>query len=169
MQKLIRTLAVLLTFGIATTPLVACKKREDKAQEEAAKAKKEADEKAAQAERERKEADAKAAAAAAEAEKKAAEANAEVVKNLQKDVDAADRKITDLKEREAKATGATKKNAEAAAAEVDKRREAVKTSLTALQNATGAAWAGARTQAESDLAALNKAIDNFDDTLKAKK
>ena len=147
-------LAVALTVGVA-----ACG---NKAEE----AKKEADQKAAEAAKSAKEADDKAAAAKKEADDKAAKANAEIKAKLQKDLDAADRKAVYLKEKAAKITGATKKNADAAVTELDTRHAAAKASIAKLDTATGAAWETQKVAVESDIAALNKAVDSLETTLK---
>jgi colicin import membrane protein len=144
-------LAVALTVGVA-----ACG---NKAEE----AKKEADQKAAEA---AKEADDKAAAAKKEADDKAAKANAEIKAKLQKDLDAAERKAVYLKEKAAKVTGATKKNADAAVTELDTRSAAAKASVAKLDTSTGAAWETQKVAVESDIAALNKAVDSLETTLK---
>lgn len=166
MKHLTRTLVLLLSMGFATTTVVGCKKSDTKAQDEAVKARKEADDKAAEAAKAKKEADEKTAVAQKEAADKAIAANAEVRMALQKDIDAADRKLTYLKEKAAKATGAMKKNADAAAAEVDKRREAVKTNMASLEAATGDAWTTAKGQVEADIAALNKSVETLETSLK---
>lgn len=134
----------------------------------AEEAKKEADQKAAEAAKTAKEAEDKASAAKVEAEAKVAKANAEIKTKLQKDIDAAERKATYLKEKAAKVTGAAKKNADAAVAELDTRHATAKASLAKLDTATGAAWDTAKVGVESDIAALNKAVESLETTLKAK-
>ena len=152
-----RVVAVLL--AVATSSSVGCSKN-DKADE----AKKEAD----QAAKSAKEADDKAAAAKKEADDKAAKANAETKTKLQKELDAADRKAAYLKEKASKATGATKKNVDAAVAEVDRRDATAKASIAKLDPANTTAWDPQKTAVESDIAALNKAVDSVETTLKAK-
>jgi len=71
-----------------------------------------------------------------------------------------------LKEKVAKATGTKRKNADAAAAEVDTRVATVKTDLANLTSAAGTAWDTTKTQVEADQAALNKATDNLETTVK---
>src|SRR4051812_25079885 len=92
----------------------------------AAEAQKKADQLAAEAASAQKVADEKAAGEKKAADEKATKANAEAKTRLQKDADAADRKITYLKEKVAKATGPAKKNADAAAGEVDTRQATLK-------------------------------------------
>lgn len=150
-------LALALTIGTA-----ACG---NKAEE----AKKEAEAKAVEAAKAAKEADEKAVAAKKEADDKAAKMNAEGKAKLQKDFDAAGRKATYLKEKAAKATGPAKKNADAAVAEFDTRDAAAKASIAKMDGATGAAWDAAKVAAESDIAALNKAVESLETTLKAAK
>ena len=126
------------------------------AAEASAKAQKDAEEKAAAALRE------------AEEAKKMAKEHADAASALQKDLDAVYRKLTYLKERGAKAPANKKKNIEAAQAEVDKRAEAVRTSLGKLGTETGATWTAAKTEVEAGLVALKAAMDNFETTVTGK-
>lgn len=160
------TSKILVTLLLATAGLGACKKGEEKAQQQAQKARDDADQKARDAAKAAQEADTKAAAAAKETADAAAKDAAEARDKLQKSFDASDRKASALKEKLAKATGLTRKNATAAAAEVDRRRAAVTASFASLSSATGTAWATAKTQVEADTAALDKAIDALETTLK---
>lgn len=162
----IRLIVLAIFIGTYATTIVACKKNEDKAQAEGTTARKEVDEKAAEAVKAAKEAEDRAAAAQKEADDKAMKASAEARATYQKGIDDAERKITYLKEKAGKAKGAMKKNADAAATEVDKRHEMAKASVSKLETATGAAWATAKTQVETDIEALNKSIDGFEATLK---
>ena len=150
-------LAIAIAIGVA-----ACG---NKAEE----AKKEADQKAAEAAKSAKEADDKAAAAKKDADDKTAKANSVVKAKLQKDLDAADRKAVYLKEKAAKLTGAPKKNADAAVTELDTRHAAAKASVAKLDTATGAAWDTQKVAVESDIAALNKAVESLETTLKGAK
>lgn len=156
MQNYVR---VMLLAVAVSTASVGCGNK-------AAEAQKEADQKAAEAAKAQAVADEKAATEKKEAEATALKANAETKVKLQKDVDAANRKITYLKEKVAKATGAMKKNADAAATEVDTRTATVKADMAKLDGATGTAWDTAKTQVEADTAALNKAVDALEATLK---
>ncbi len=160
------TSKILVTLLLATSGLGACKKGEDKAQQEAQKARDDADQKARDAAKAAQEADAKAAAAAKETADAAAKDAAEARDKLQKSIESSDRKATSLKEKVAKATGTIRKNADAAAAEVDKRRAAVSASLSNLSSAAGTAWNTAKLQVEADIAALDKSIDGLETTLK---
>ncbi len=140
----------------------------DKAEE----ARREADSKTADATKEAREAQ-EAAAKAVAAQKVATDetaraAHTEARAKMQKDVEAADRKITYLKEKAAKATGAAKKNADTAVAELDKRRDTVRADLAKLDLETGAAWDTAKAGAERSLTALNQAVDNLETTVAAK-
>jgi colicin import membrane protein len=149
-----RPLLVALTLACS----VACNKGEE---EEAAR-------KAAAAEQEAREAQAKANAAKLEAEQEAATARtarAESRDKLQKDLDAHERKAAHLKEKAAAAKGATKKNADAAVVELDKRRDTAKASLTKLSDYTAAAWDDTREAAEDDVEAVGKAVDSLESTL----
>ncbi len=167
-QRIMRnvTSKIVMAVLLTTAGLGACKKGEDKAQHEADKARDDADQKARDAAKAAQDADAKAAAAAKETADAAAKDAADARDKLQKAIDASDRKASSLKEKLAKATGTVRKNADAAAAEVDKRRAAVNASLANLGSATGTAWATARTQVEADTAALDKSIDALETTLK---
>ena len=153
-------------LSMSATAMVACKKDVDKAQEDAVKARKEADDRAAEAAKAAREASDKAVAAQKEVSDQAMKASAEARALYQKGIDDAERKLTYLKNKAAKAKGTMKKNAEAAAAEVDKRHQAAKASLAKLETATGTAWDTAKSQAETDIAALNKSVDVFEATLK---
>ena len=84
---------------------------------------------------------------------------------LQSAFDASDRKFNALQEDAAKATGAKKKKADAAAAEVTKREAAAMASIAKLRDATGAAWETTKTQVEADTVALDKAIVALEATL----
>ncbi len=61
-----------------------------------------------------------------------------------------------------------KKNAEAAAAELDKRWEAAKASLAALDPAKGADWDAAAAKVEAETIKVNEAIDALEASLKKK-
>ncbi len=156
----IRAHLLVLAIAVCTVGVGCANKAEE--------AKKEADQKAAEAAKTAKEADDKAAAAKKEAEDKAAKANVEVKTKLQKDIDAAGRKATYLKEKAAKVTGAAKKNADAAVAELDTRDAAAKASLAKLDASSTTTWDTQKVAVESDIAALNKAVDSLETTLKAK-
>lgn len=149
-----------LGLSIAMASLTAC--NDHKAEE----AKKEADQKAAEAAKSAKEAEDKAAEAKREADVQATKAHAEAKTALQKDIDAAGRKATYLREKGAKLTGAAKANGDAAITEMTNRETAAKTSLAKLDTATGAAWDSAKLAVESDIAALNKAVDAAETTIK---
>lgn len=156
--------AAILALGICvmTTGTVACG---NKAEE----AKKEADTKAAEALKTVKEAEDKAAAAKKEADDKLTKLNIEAKTKLGKDIDAADRKASNLKEKATKLTGAAKKNTEAAVAELDKRYATAKASLAKLDTLTGADWDAAKKSAEADIEALNRAVESLETTIKAAK
>lgn len=94
-----------------------------------------------------------------------AKANKLAHDRLQRDFDVSDRRFNPLKEKVAKATGAKKTTADAAAAEVTKRETTVMASIAKLREATGAEWNTTRTQVEADLAALDTAIDALETAL----
>ncbi len=85
---------------------------------------------------------------------------------LQSDFDDADRKFIALKEQVATATGAKKKNADAAVAEVTKREATVMAGIAKLRDATGAQWDATKTQVDADALALDKAIVALETSLK---
>lgn len=157
-MRIVRALLVGLAL---TTAVAACGNKEEEAR-------KEAEAKAAEAAKAAKEAQEKAAKEEAEAQAKIAKANGEIKAKLQKDIDAAGRKATYLKEKAAKATGAAKKNADAAVAELDARDATAKSDLAKLDAATGDAFNTAKNTVEADIAALNKAVDSLETTLKGK-
>lgn len=100
--------------------------------------------------------------AAADAEKVHAETGAQ----LQKDFDAADRRFNELEVKAASATGAAKKRATTAIADVNAREKAAMASIAKLRDATGAGWDTTKAQVDSDMVALNQAIDALENTLK---
>ncbi len=85
---------------------------------------------------------------------------------LQKGYDDADRKLTYLKEKVAKAKGAAKKNADAALVEVEKRATAAKESIAKITGAAADNLATLKTGAESDVAAFIESVDALETTLK---
>ncbi|HEY0249913.1 MAG TPA: hypothetical protein VGC41_00215 [Kofleriaceae bacterium] len=155
--------ALLLALIITIT---GCGNKQEKANKEADKAQKEAADKSAEAAKAQADADAKAAKAKDEAAAAAAKNIADARTSIQKDFDDADRKATSLREKVAKATGAKKKNADAAAMEVDTRTATAKASLDKFNAATADTLEAVKTQASSDVAALSKAVDNLEKTVK---
>jgi colicin import membrane protein len=153
-----RVIAVLLVFGLSSF-IVGCKNKEEEA-------KREAELHSAQVAKEGEEARAKEEARKKAEAEAATKARTDARGKVQKEIDAADRKLAYLKEKLAKATGPKKKNAEAAAAEVTKRRDAAVASAAKLETDTTTPVETERSTAEADVAALNKAIDNLEATLK---
>jgi hypothetical protein len=152
-------LAIMLTFA-------ACGNKQDKANEEATKAQTKADDKAIEAAKAQKEADDKAVTAKQTADAADAKALADARDRVHKDFDAADRKLASFKEKVVKATGTQRKNADAAAAEADTREAAARTSLAKLDAVAATDLTAAKTQADADIAALDKSIDSVESTLK---
>ena len=149
-------------LSLALCGSVACNKSE---QQDAAQAQREAEAKARSAQQE---ANGKIAEAKAEAEKaavSAATARNEAKANLQKDLDAVDRKVTALKERGATVKGAAQKNFAAAQVEVERRRSTVQADLRKLEAEAGASWDAARASAETDLASLKQSVDSLENTI----
>ena len=157
-----------LIIGLVAGALAAsgCGNKEEKAREEAAKAQKEADDKSVEAAKAQREADDKAVAAKREADAAMTKTHDDARDKLRKDYDASDRKLASLREKVAKATGVKRKNANAALTEVETRVATVKGEMAGLSANAGTAWDTAKTQIEADQAALDKAIDNLETTLK---
>jgi hypothetical protein len=122
-----------------------------------------------------KEADAEAAAKAAKeaddqasAARKAARSNAETKKKLQKEIDAGDRRAVYLKEKAAKASGVTKKSADAAIADIDTREATAKVDMAKLDPDDATSWDTQRSAVEADIAAVKKAVDSLETIVEAK-
>jgi len=159
-MKLTRILVVVGLLAVGTT---ACDKGEDTAKLQ--EAQREAAEKVAEADREAAVKKTEAEGELREMEEKATAARNEARAEIQKDLAAADRKATDLKERLAKAKGKVKLNGDAASAEYEKRRAVAERGLESLTTATGTAWEGLKAQVEKDVDAVEAALDSFDKTI----
>lgn len=160
LRQVARVLSMLVVASALSSFGVGCG---NKAKEEEAKQAAEAQAQAA------KEAAQKATDAAKKAEEEALNAqHAAEQKKLQSQFDASDRKSTYLKEKAAKSTGNAKKNADAAVAELDKRRTTASESLKSVQSATGAAWDAAKAKAEEDIAAYGKSVESLEQTIASK-
>jgi hypothetical protein len=149
-------------LSLVLTAAVACNKSE---QQDAAQAQSDAETKARSAQQEANEKIAEAKAEAEKAATKAATARTEAKANLQKDVDAVDRKVAALKERGTTVKGAVQKNFAAAQLEVERRRSTVQADLRKLEAEAGADWDATRTSAETDLASLKQSVDSLENTL----
>jgi hypothetical protein len=145
----------------ALLALGACKDK----QEEAVSARETAAKKETEAREARREAEAKEEESERETEKQFAKDRADLRERLRKDVDAAERKIAHLREKMTDLKGAARKNAEAASHEVDLRKARVEAAFDRVDNAVASQYEAAKIQLESDLAALNKAVDGFDNTI----
>jgi len=148
--------AVVLSFALSG--FAACDNKE-KAQAQAAQAKREADEKAAAT---IKEAEAKLATEKAEIEAKAAKARAEARAEIQKQVDQAEKDLAALKEKAGKAKGAAKKKAELALVDLDKNHESFKANMARLDTVAGDAWDKTKAEIDMDLSKLRASISDFD-------
>jgi hypothetical protein len=137
-------------------------------QAEAEKAQREAAERAEKAQLEANEKIIEARRDGEKAANDAAQARNDARTSLQKDVDAVDRKISYLKEHATEAKGAAKKNAEAAAAEAEKRRATLRQDFNKLGTETGAAWDSAKAEVERDITALKAAVDSWESTITGK-
>jgi len=160
-----RTRLAVFTFVVPVLMASAACDNKEKEQAAAAEKTRELDEKAS---RERREADEKAEAAKRDVADSARQSAAEARAALQKDLDAADRKFAYLKTKAATATGAAKKNVEAAMNEADQRRGKVGTELKKLESESGAAWDAAKVTATQSISALNQAIDSLETTVTGK-
>jgi hypothetical protein len=157
----LRRVALCLGVVALGLPLGCDKKDQQKAEEDQRAA-------AAKAQEAQLEANEKVAEARREGEKVANEAartRNEAKVSFQKDVDAVDRKIADLKGRAATAVGAAKKNAAAAMTETDSRRSTLQTDLRKLETESGAAWDTAKADVSRDITAVKAAVDSFEGTV----
>jgi hypothetical protein len=157
MKKHNRVMLVAIGLTLATT---ACNR-----------GKAEAERKAAEAQQRAQEATITAGQMQAQAEEAARSraAHAEARSKLQKDFDAHERKAAYLKEKAAKATGAARKNADAAIAEYEARRTSAKASLNHLSDDAAPTWDATKKTAEDDIAAVGRAVDALEQTLTKKK
>lgn len=162
MNNTLVRLAYVTGVAALSVGLSACNKS---SQQEAEKAERDATQKAEQAQLEANE---KISAARRDAEKAAndaAQARGETRGELQKDVDAVDRKIAYLKERAVDVKGAAKQNAAAAQTEAEKRRTTLRDDFHKLETETGAAWDSAKTAVERDITSLKAAVDSWESTI----
>jgi colicin import membrane protein len=163
MDKPPTSVAFLAGASLATfLTLAGCNKP---SQEDAEKAQREATEKA---ERARVEAAEKISEARRDAEKAAndaAKARGDARGELQKDVDAVDRKISYIKERAVEVKGTAKKNADVAQAEAEKRRTTLRDDFRKLETETGAAWDSAKADVERDIKSLKDSVDSWESTV----
>jgi hypothetical protein len=153
-----------ITFACGMT-LAGCNKS---SQAEAEQAQRDAAEKAEAARIEAAEKISEARRDAEKAANDAARARGEARGELQKDVDAVDRKISYLKERQVSVKGNAKKNADVAQAEVEKRRTTLRDDFRKLETATGEAWDSAKVAVESDLKALKDTVESWESTVTGK-
>jgi len=134
-------------------------------QEEAEKTEREANERAEKARLDAADTISEARRDAEKAANDAARARGETRGELQKDVDAVDRKISYLKERAVEVKGNAKKNADVAQAEAEKRRSALRDDFRKLQTDTGAEWDSAKAAVERDLKSLRDSLDSWETTV----
>lgn len=158
-------LLILVAAQVPAFMLAGCKGEDQQA---SAEKQREAEQKA---ERAQLEANEKIAEAKREAERVANEAarrRSDTRVELQKEIDAIDRKISYLRERSATAPAAAKKNADAARAEVESRRATLQTNFRKLETEAGAAWDSAKTDVEANISAVKAAVDNWESSASAK-
>ncbi len=156
MKTISRTLFLIGALAAAG----ACKNKTEEAQ----KAQETANKKAVEANEAQRDADEKAAKAKRDVDDKLVVDHREVEDKLRKDIDGADRKIADLRRKLNDAKGDKRKNAEAAANEVELRHSKVDQNLAKLRGSAANAWDATKLELDADIAALKQAIDNFDDT-----
>ncbi len=125
-----------------------------------------AQDKATEVEQARAVANVEAATAKEAVDADAAVAHKIVHDKLQSEFDASDRTFIALKVKAADATGATKKKADAAIADITKREATVMAGIAKLRDATGAQWDKTKTQLDANIAAFNKAIAALEITLR---
>jgi len=135
---------------------IACGKNDEKAAQQAAAAAREAEQTAASAKQ------------AQEAAEKATRERTAVKEAMKKDVDAVDRKLTYLRERAGKLTGAAKTAAQKAMHDTDAKREAVQNDLKKLDPAAAADWDTVRASFDRDVAALKASMDAFERSVTGK-
>ncbi|MBA2543117.1 MAG: hypothetical protein H0V17_25980 [Deltaproteobacteria bacterium] len=145
----------------ALTAAGACKSKTD----DARAAQESANKKAVEATEAQREADEKAARAKREVDDRMVADHRDVEVKLRKDIDGFDRKMEDLRRKLADKKGDVRKNADAAANEVQLRHAKVDQNLTKLRTSAGNAWDATKLEVEADVAALKQAIDNLEDTL----
>lgn len=157
MKTISRTLFLIGALAAAG----ACKNKTEEAQ----KAQETANKKTVEANEAQREADEKAAVAAREKQDKLVVDHRDAEDKLRKDLESSDRKIADLRRKLNDAKGDARKNADAAANEVELRHQKVDQNLTKLRGAAANAWDATKLELEADIAALNEAIENFEKTL----
>jgi hypothetical protein len=157
---------MLVAAQLGALALAGCNKGDD--QQAAAEKQREAEQKA---ERAQLEANEKIAEAKGEAERlanEAARSRSDTRVQLQKEIDAVDRKISYLRERSTTVPAAAKKNADVARGEVETRRATLKTNFRKLETESGAAWDAAKAEVEANISAVKAAVDNWETSANAK-
>lgn len=157
MKTISRTLFLIGALAAAG----ACKNKTEDARE----AQESANKKTVEANEAQREADAKAASAKREADDRVLADHRDVEDKLRKDVEGVDRKVADLRRKLTDKKGDVRQNADAAANEVQLRHAKVDQNLTKLRTSAGEGWNATKLEVEADMAALNQAIDNLEDTL----
>jgi len=156
MKTISRTLFLIGALAAAG----ACKNKTEQAQQ----AQETANKKAVEATEAQREADEKAVKAKQDIESKLVADHRGAEDKLRKDLESSDRKLADLRRKLNDATGEKRKNADAAANEVELRHAKVDQNLKKLSTSTAAGWDATKLEIEADIAALNQAIDNLEDT-----
>jgi hypothetical protein len=150
-------------FGALT--LGACNKDDQQA---AAEKQREAEQKAERAQLEANEKIGEAKRDAERLANEAARSRSDARVELQKDIDAVDRKISYLRERSTTVPAAAKKNADVARAEVETRRSSLQTKFRKLETESGAAWDAAKADVEASISAVKAAVDNWESSASTK-
>lgn len=146
--------------------LAGCNKRDD--QQAAGEKQREAEQAAERAQLEANEKIAEAKRDAERVANEAARSRSDARVELQKEMDAIDRKISHLRERSTTAPAAAKKNADAARGEVETRRAALQTNFRKLETESGAAWDAAKSEVQGNISSLKAAVDNWESSAAAK-
>jgi len=147
---------------LAALGLGACNKSD---QQDAVEAERKADDKAEQAQLEANEKISEARREAEKASNDAARQRSEARVELQKDIDAVDRKISNLKDQAVNVQGGAKKNAEVARAETETRRSALQTSFRKLETETGAAWDSAKADVQRSISDLEASVESWENAM----
>ena len=102
------------------------------------------------------------AAASAQAAKATSAEHEAARADIQKNLDAADRKLAYLKERAAKLTGSKKADVLRAQSDTESKRATLASDVAQLTTSTGASWDTARAAATGDMTAFTQSMDRFE-------
>lgn len=154
----------LLLALLATTACTANKK--ENAHDPAPTAQRQADDKATEDLQAGNAAKVDVATAQATVDDAVTKAHAETSVQLQQTFDEADRRFKALEVKAASATGAARKRADAAVADVKTREASAMASIAKLRDASAADWNATKAKVDSEMVALNQSIDSLEAALK---